>query len=59
MVIPEPSYSGPEKIVYFRATSLEDEIARDKRITWVIAFYTVWSPSCVNFAPIFSKLSAE
>ena len=59
MLLPEPSYSGPENVVYFRGTSLEDEINRDKRIMWLVTFYTVWSPSCVNFAPIFSKLSAE
>jgi len=59
MVLPEPSYSGPENVVYFRGVNLDDEIQRDKRIIWVIAFYTVWSPSCVNFAPTFAKLSAK
>ena len=59
MVFPEPSYTGPENVVYFRGASLEDEIKRDKRIIWIVTFYTVWSPSCVNFASIFSKLSAE
>jgi len=59
MLLPEPSYSGPENVVYFRGVNLDDEIQRDKRIVWVIAFYTVWSPSCVNFAPTFAKLSAK
>lgn len=59
MLFPEPSYSGPEKITYFRGETLEDELKRDKRVVWAIAFYTVWSPSCINFASIFAKLSAE
>ncbi|KAH8418373.1 hypothetical protein KR222_004512 [Zaprionus bogoriensis] len=60
MIFPEPSYKGPEHITYFRnAQVFEEELARDKRISWLICFYTVWNPSCVNFAPIFAELSAE
>jgi len=60
MVLPEPSYRGPEHITYFRnAQVFEEELARDKRTTWLICFYTVWIPSCVNFAPVFAELSAE
>lgn len=59
MLFPEPSYSGPENIVYFRGVNFEDELQRDKRVVWIVAFYTVWSPSCVNFASVFAKLSAE
>ena len=29
----------------------------DPRVTWVIAFYTVWSPACNALAPIFAELS--
>ena len=57
--LPEPSYSGPEYITYFRGPNLEDEIKRDPRITWVIEFYAAWSPNCVSFAPVFSQLSAK
>ncbi|CAD7088640.1 unnamed protein product [Hermetia illucens] len=60
LVLPEPTYSGPEHITYFRnATSFEEEMNRDKRICWIVCFFTVWNPACVNFAPIFSSLSAE
>ncbi|XP_031632340.1 thioredoxin-related transmembrane protein 2 homolog [Contarinia nasturtii] len=60
LVIPEPTYSGPEHVTYFRTEhALDDELESDKRIVWIIAFYTVWNPACVNFAPIFSELSAE
>uniref|UniRef100_A0A1B6DJK8 Thioredoxin domain-containing protein n=1 Tax=Clastoptera arizonana TaxID=38151 RepID=A0A1B6DJK8_9HEMI len=60
LLLPEPTYSGPENIVYFRtANALEDEINRNKNITWLITFYTAWNPSCVNFAPIFAQLSTE
>uniref|UniRef100_A0A0P6CXC2 Thioredoxin-related transmembrane protein 2-B n=2 Tax=Daphnia magna TaxID=35525 RepID=A0A0P6CXC2_9CRUS len=59
ILFPEPSYTGPEKVVYFNATSLEEELNRNKKVVWIVTFYTVWSPSCVNFASTFSKLSAE
>lgn len=60
MVLPEPSYRGPEHITYFRnAQVFEEELVRDKRTSWLICFYTVWNPSCVNFAPVFAELSAE
>lgn len=60
LLLPEPTYSGPENIVYFRtATGLEEELQRDKRVTWLVTFYTAWNPACANFAPVFAQLSAE
>ncbi|KAJ9589593.1 hypothetical protein L9F63_017178 [Diploptera punctata] len=60
MLLPEPTYSGPENVVYFRtAAGLEEELQRDKRVIWLVVFYTVWNPACTNFAPIFAQLSAQ
>ncbi|XP_066603170.1 thioredoxin-related transmembrane protein 2 homolog [Prorops nasuta] len=60
LVLPEPTYQGPEKIIYLRgAEGLQEELNRDKGIVWLVAFYTAWNPACVNFAPIFAELSAE
>lgn len=60
MLVPEPTYAGPENVTYFRThTGLDDELERDRRVTWLVTFYTVWNPACVNFAPVFSELSAE
>ncbi|XP_044763089.1 thioredoxin-related transmembrane protein 2 homolog [Coccinella septempunctata] len=57
-LFPEPTYSGADLVVYFRgADNLEEEIQKDKQVTWLITFYAVWNPACVNFAPVFSKLS--
>nr|ADD38247.1 Thioredoxin-related transmembrane protein 2 homolog [Lepeophtheirus salmonis] len=57
ILLPEPTYKGPESIVYFRANGLDDELKRDPRVTWLVTFYTAWSPSSINFAPVFSKVS--
>jgi len=57
MLLPEPTYKGPESIVYFRGNNLQEEIQRDTKITWVVAFYAAWSPACINFAHIYSKIS--
>ncbi|KAK4878834.1 hypothetical protein RN001_011340 [Aquatica leii] len=60
LLLPEPAYSGPDKVIYFRGpNSLDEELARDKHVVWIVAFYTVWNPACVNFAPIFAKLSSD
>lgn len=60
LLLPEPTYIGPENVTYFRTENgLDDELENDKRIVWLVTFYTVWNPSCVNFAPIFSELSSE
>ncbi|XP_015600135.1 thioredoxin-related transmembrane protein 2 homolog [Cephus cinctus] len=60
LILPEPTYQGPENVIYLRgATGLQEELQRDTRVTWLVAFYTAWNPACVNFAPTFSQLSAE
>ncbi|KAK9681026.1 Thioredoxin [Popillia japonica] len=59
-LLPEPTYSGPDRVIYFRGVNgLEEELNRDKKIVWLVAFYTVWNPACVNFAPIFAELSVK
>ncbi|KAJ8688289.1 hypothetical protein QAD02_024084 [Eretmocerus hayati] len=60
LVLPEPTYQGPENVIYLRGgSSLQEELQRDTRVVWLMAFYTAWNPACVNFAPIFSELSAK
>lgn len=60
LTLPEPTYSGPEKVTYFRtAAGLSEELERDRRVSWLIVFYAAWNPACVNFAPIFAQISAE
>lgn len=59
VLLPEPTYKGPENIVYFRATGLNEELSRDPHVSWLITFYAAWSPASINFAPTFAKLSAK
>ncbi|XP_049883149.1 thioredoxin-related transmembrane protein 2 homolog [Pectinophora gossypiella] len=60
LLLPEPTYSGPEHITYFRGPqTLEDELKRNKHVTWVVCVYAAWHPACVNFAPVFAELSAS
>lgn len=59
LLLPEPTYEGPDNVVYFTGTNLEEEIQRDTRVTWLITFYTVWNSNCVSFAPIFAELSVK
>jgi thiol-disulfide isomerase/thioredoxin len=56
--LPEPAYKGPDLVTYFRG-NLDEELNRDRRITWLIEFYAAWQPSCVNFANTFAELSAK
>ncbi|KAG5887076.1 hypothetical protein JTB14_018246 [Gonioctena quinquepunctata] len=60
LILPEPTYSGPDKVIYFRGVQgLDDELVRDKKTTWIVTFYTAWNPACVNFAPTFAKMSVD
>lgn len=59
LLVPEPTYAGPSKVIYFRGEQgLSDELSAMKA-TWLVAFYTAWNPVCVSFAPVFAKLSSE
>ncbi|XP_076254023.1 thioredoxin-related transmembrane protein 2 homolog isoform X2 [Rhynchophorus ferrugineus] len=59
LLVPEPTYSGPTKVTYFRGEqSLSEQLSTDNSV-WLVAFYTAWNPACVNFAPIFAKLSVD
>merc|ERR1719318_1600061 len=49
MMLPEPTYKGPENIVYFRGNSLSEELNRDKNVVWMVTFYAAWSPACIDF----------
>uniref|UniRef100_A0A5K3ELF3 Thioredoxin domain-containing protein n=1 Tax=Mesocestoides corti TaxID=53468 RepID=A0A5K3ELF3_MESCO len=52
------SLLGPESVYYFREATFAEVVERgDPRVTWIVAFYTVWSPACNALAPIFSELS--
>lgn len=42
---------------YFREEDLEEAIASDKRVTWLVELFTMWSPPCIDFAPVFAELS--
>jgi len=61
LLLQEPTYSGPENVVYFKSlATLEESVKQDKQHTvWLVCFYTIWNPTCNNFAPIFSQLSIE
>ena len=57
LLLPEPTYSGPESICYFKGSDLEEEISRDKRVIWIVELYTVWSPPCIDFSHVYSEIS--
>uniref|UniRef100_U5EX52 Putative thioredoxin-like protein n=1 Tax=Corethrella appendiculata TaxID=1370023 RepID=U5EX52_9DIPT len=60
LLLPEPTYTGPENIVYFRQVNgLDEELEKNKTVNWLVVFYTVWNPACANFAPVFAQLSTE
>jgi len=59
MLLPEPTYKGPEKILYFRDAGMQDELNRDPKVTWIVTFYAAWNPACINFSNTFSKISSD
>lgn len=59
MVLPEPTYTGLDRTVYFTSQTLEEELKKDKRIVWIVEFFALWSPPCINFASDFRHLSGK
>ncbi|RXN35162.1 thioredoxin-related transmembrane 2 [Labeo rohita] len=54
-----PIYMGPEYIKYFSDSTIDEELQRDSRVSWIVEFYANWSPECQSFAPIFADLSLK
>nr|CAH8837930.1 unnamed protein product [Trichobilharzia regenti] len=56
----QPVYNGPDKVMYLRDTTFEKEVIHgNPKVTWLIAFYTIWSPACTKLQPVFAELSEE
>ncbi|XP_071618068.1 thioredoxin-related transmembrane protein 2 isoform X2 [Heliangelus exortis] len=59
MTCKPPLYMGPEYIKYFSDKTIDEELERDKRVTWIVEFFANWSNECQSFAPIFADLSLK
>lgn len=59
LLLPEPTYDGPENVYYFKGADLEEELESDRRVVWLIELCTAWSPPCIEFANVFAELSAK
>ncbi|TNN77665.1 Thioredoxin-related transmembrane protein 2-B [Liparis tanakae] len=59
MTCKPPLYMGPEYIKYFSDKTIDEELQRDSRITWLVEFYANWSSDCQSFAPVFADLSLK
>nr|XP_020447356.1 thioredoxin-related transmembrane protein 2 isoform X3 [Monopterus albus] len=57
MTCKPPLYMGPEYIKYFSDKTIDEELQRDSRVTWIVEFYANWSSDCQSFAPTFANLS--
>uniref|UniRef100_A0AC35FKT9 Thioredoxin domain-containing protein n=1 Tax=Panagrolaimus sp. PS1159 TaxID=55785 RepID=A0AC35FKT9_9BILA len=54
---PEPIPEESDRVIYFHDGRLQDELDRDKRVVWIVAYFASWSPECRHLIPVFSKLS--
>ncbi|XP_067105832.1 thioredoxin-related transmembrane protein 2-B [Osmerus mordax] len=59
MTCKPPLYMGPEYIKYFSDKTIEDELERDNRVTWIVEFFANWSPECQSFASVYADLSLK
>eukprot|EP00112_Aurelia_sp_Birch-Aquarium-sp1_P025378 Seg841.2 transcript_id=Seg841.2/GoldUCD/mRNA.D3Y31 product="Thioredoxin-related transmembrane protein 2" protein_id=Seg841.2/GoldUCD/D3Y31 len=57
LIVPEPRYSGPEEVKYFRGQALEEELATNKNTVYLVEFFASWSSPCSHFAPVFADVS--
>uniref|UniRef100_A0A3B3UYV9 Thioredoxin-related transmembrane protein 2a n=1 Tax=Poecilia latipinna TaxID=48699 RepID=A0A3B3UYV9_9TELE len=59
MTCKPPLYMGPEYIKYFSDKTIDEELQKDGRVTWIVEFYANWSSDCQSFAPVFANLSLQ
>lgn len=59
MTCKPPLYMGPEYIKYFSDKTIDDELERDGRVTWIVEFFANWSPECQSFASVYADLSLK
>ncbi|XP_053179188.1 thioredoxin-related transmembrane protein 2-A [Scomber japonicus] len=59
MTCKAPVYVGPEYIKYFSDQTIDEELQKDSRVTWIVEFYANWSSDCQSFAPVFADLSLK
>ncbi|XP_029291449.1 thioredoxin-related transmembrane protein 2-B [Cottoperca gobio] len=59
MTCKPPLYMGPEYIKYFSDKTIDDELDRDPRVTWIVEFFANWSPECQSFASVYADLSLK
>ncbi|KAF0037973.1 hypothetical protein F2P81_010847 [Scophthalmus maximus] len=59
MTCKPPLYMGPEYIKYFSDKTIDDELERDSRVTWIVEFFANWSPECQSFASVYADLSLK
>ncbi|KAG9345590.1 hypothetical protein JZ751_008734 [Albula glossodonta] len=59
MTCKPPLYMGPEYIKYFSDKTIDEELERDSRVTWLVEFFANWSPECQSFASVYADLSLK
>ncbi|KAA0722116.1 Thioredoxin-related transmembrane protein 2-B [Triplophysa tibetana] len=59
MTCKPPLYMGPEYIKYFSDKTIDEELEKDHRVTWIVEFFANWSPECQSFASVFADLSLK
>uniref|UniRef100_A0A3P8X4T3 Thioredoxin-related transmembrane protein 2b n=1 Tax=Cynoglossus semilaevis TaxID=244447 RepID=A0A3P8X4T3_CYNSE len=59
MTCKPPIYMGPEYIKYFSDKTIDDELDKDNRVTWIVEFFANWSPECQSFASVYADLSLK
>jgi len=59
MVCKPPLYMGPEYIKYFNEKTIDEELEKDSRVTWIVEFFANWAPECQSFASVYADLSLK
>ncbi|XP_072350693.1 thioredoxin-related transmembrane protein 2-like [Scyliorhinus torazame] len=59
MICKPPLYMGPEYITYFSDKTIDEELQKDRRVTWLVEFFANWSSECQSFAPVYADLSLK
>lgn len=53
------THLGPVVLKCVFTVCVQDELARDGRVTWIVEFFANWSPECQSFASVYADLSLK
>lgn len=58
-VFPDVFDEEADEVLHLDDKTLQDVLHEDRRVVWIVNFYTTWSPQCHSVSPVFATIAKE